>query len=366
MDLTYTDEQEAITLAAVAALQQVDRRAWPSTAAPPAEAVWDPRAWAHLAAADLLGLVLPETHGGSGRGLPDLCALLVEVGRSAARLPTGSLVTALALAQRGQSGPAVDRWASALAGGSVVMAVGSGEPRLQAETGTDGWAVHGVLPDVALVEETARVLAPAVAAAGELLVLVDPRAPGATVRSGPMVGSRPSAEIELGGVVVDTADVVSGPDPSAAAATWLRQVDVVAGAAVAAGTVEALVQATAGYVSTREQFGRPLGSFQAVAGQLADAHFLAESLRLAMWDAAEQVSDGTDRATVAVEVAGHWRAEATRRVTEVAQHLHGGVGVDVDGPVAALILAAIGAERHPSSGPEHLAALGDLVSAGAR
>jgi hypothetical protein len=93
------------------------------------------------------------------------------------------------------------------------------------------------------------------------------------------------------------------------------------------GVLERLLEMTAGYASERIQFGRPIGTFQAVAQRLADAFIDVEAVRLTMWQAALS----RERADIAV--AKFWAADAGHRVAHTAVHIHGGVGIDLDSPV---------------------------------
>ena len=107
---------------------------------------------------------------------------------------------------------------------------------------------------------------------------------------------------------------------------------VVLRCALGVGIAERALELTASYVSEREQFGRPLGSFQAVQQRAADAYIDVEAMRLTMLQAAWQIDAGLDPGH-AVEVARFWASEAGQRVVGTAQHLHGGMGADIDYPL---------------------------------
>ncbi|HZM81878.1 MAG TPA: acyl-CoA dehydrogenase family protein [Candidatus Limnocylindrales bacterium] len=93
------------------------------------------------------------------------------------------------------------------------------------------------------------------------------------------------------------------------------------------GVLERALEMTAAYACERVQFGRPIGTFQAVAQRLADAFIDVEAVRLTMWQAALSFSP-TD-----IAVAKFWAADAGHRVAHTAVHIHGGVGIDLDSPV---------------------------------
>lgn len=102
--------------------------------------------------------------------------------------------------------------------------------------------------------------------------------------------------------------------------------------AIGVGAAERALEITAAYTSQRHQFGKPLGSFQAVQQRAADAFIDVEAMRTTMWQAAWRISEGLG-AEHAVAVAKFWAAEGGQRVVSAAQHLHGGMGADIDYPL---------------------------------
>ena len=105
------------------------------------------------------------------------------------------------------------------------------------------------------------------------------------------------------------------------------------------GVVERALELTAEYAKTREQFGRPIGSFQAVAQRLADAYIDVEALRLTTFEAAWRLTEGLP-ASVELATAKFWAADAGHRVAHTAVHVHGGMGIDTDGPLHRYFVAA--------------------------
>ena len=114
--------------------------------------------------------------------------------------------------------------------------------------------------------------------------------------------------------------------------TVLRQT-AVALAAVQLGVTEGALAHAARYMREREQFGRPLGTFQAVQHQLADCYIQIDALRVTLWQAVADVDDAAPDAETAVLVAAWWAREGGLDVVHRVQHVHGGIGVDVDYPV---------------------------------
>jgi 3-oxocholest-4-en-26-oyl-CoA dehydrogenase beta subunit len=112
--------------------------------------------------------------------------------------------------------------------------------------------------------------------------------------------------------------------------------------AAQSGVIERALELTAEYARSRVQFGRPIGSFQAVAQRLADAYIDAEAVRLTMWQAAWLLAAGQSGPAVdaAVATAKFWAAEAGHRVAHTAVHVHGGLGIDMTYPVHRYFTAA--------------------------
>jgi alkylation response protein AidB-like acyl-CoA dehydrogenase len=119
---------------------------------------------------------------------------------------------------------------------------------------------------------------------------------------------------------------------------------------------------TAAYVSERVQFGRPLGTFQAVQQRVADAYIDVESIRATMWPAAWRLDQGRP-AGDAVAVAKFFAAEAGQRVIAAAQHLHGGIGVDMDYPLHRYTFWSKQVELALGGANRHLARLGKAMAA---
>ena len=133
--------------------------------------------------------------------------------------------------------------------------------------------------------------------------------------------------------------------------------------------MEAALAATAEYAREREQFSRPIGSFQAVAQRLADGYIDAQALSLTVTQAAWLMSGLAEtepgEATAAVEVAKFWAAEAGHRVAHTTVHVHGGVGLDTSHPVHRFFLRAKQNEFTLGNTPVLLDELGASLVAGA-
>ena len=133
--------------------------------------------------------------------------------------------------------------------------------------------------------------------------------------------------------------VVGGAD----AVKWLTTLQTLGRTAFQLGVLERALEMTAEYAREREQFDRPIGSFQAVAQRLADGYIDIKGLRLTLAQAAWRLSEDLP-ADLEVASAAFWAADAGHRVAHTTVHVHGGVGIDLDHPVHRYFLAAKQAE----------------------
>ena len=131
-----------------------------------------------------------------------------------------------------------------------------------------------------------------------------------------------------------TDDLLAGGDPARGheVLTWMLNRAWTGLCALQVGVTEAAVAQTAAYLNTREQFGRPLSTFQGTMLRAADAAIDTESIRVTMWQAAWRLDHGLD-AELAVSVASWFAAEAGQRAVFATQHLHGGMGADISYPI---------------------------------
>jgi alkylation response protein AidB-like acyl-CoA dehydrogenase len=145
--------------------------------------------------------------------------------------------------------------------------------------------------------------------------------------------------LRLDGVEVDRGRVVGGED----VVSWISTLDALGRSAFQLGVLDRGLQLTAEYARTREQFDRPIGSFQAVGQRLADGYIDVKGLRLTLTQAAWRLSEDLP-ADTEVATAAFWAADAGHRVAHTIVHVHGGVGIDIDHPVHRYFLAAKQAE----------------------
>jgi 3-oxocholest-4-en-26-oyl-CoA dehydrogenase beta subunit len=318
VDFTLTEQQEEVRSLAERLFQDratVDRV---KAAEASADGI-DLDLWAELARTGLVGLALPEEHGGGGLGLVELCLVLEQQGRVVAPVPLLATVTAaMAIAELG-SAEQRSTWLPRVAAGDAILTSGlEGSDTVSVDA---AGRLSGACPCLPAGHVADAVL---VAAGDGTLHLVDPAA--AAGREVAVTTSRErQAHLVLDGT---PAEPVGGPG----GAEWLRQRAMVGLCALQVGVGEAALRLAAGYTSHRQQFGKPLSTFQGVALKAADAYIAIQAMRATMWQAAWRLAEGLD-ADDAVLVAKWWAADGGHRVVHAAQHLHGGMGADVDYPV---------------------------------
>jgi alkylation response protein AidB-like acyl-CoA dehydrogenase len=179
-----------------------------------------------------------------------------------------------------------------------------------------------------------RVLIPAMLGDGVVIAAVDPTAEGVTVERAFTTNREIHPHLHLDGVKVGTDDLLAGGDPARGheVLTWILNRAWTGLCALQVGVTEAAVAQTAAYLNTREQFGRPLSTFQGTMLRAADAAIDTESIRVTMWQAAWRLDHGLD-AELAISVASWFASEAGQRAVFATQHLHGGMGADISYPI---------------------------------
>lgn len=371
MDFAFTEDQEA--LRQLARTIFTDHCGHEQLRAVEATADWFHRGlWAELAKARLLGAALPEDVGGSGLGFLELCLLLEEQGRAAAPVPLLPTLVLGALpidlfgseAQR-------KRWLPGVAAGEVILSAALSEsavddPRVILATATRdgaGWRLDGAKTCVPAAHLAARILVPA--RSGDAAVgmfLIDPQGAGVRLERDIATNGEPLFELRLDGAVAGADDVLGDPHGGGAIHAWTLQRALAGLCVTSAGVADAALRMTATYLTSRKQFGKPLATFQAVAQRAADAFIQVEGMRWTAWQAAWRLAEG-QAAAEDVAVAKFWAGEGGHFTTYAAQHLHGGMGLDLDYPVHRYFTWSKAIELSLGGSSQHLAALGAAMAA---
>ena len=346
MDFTFNEEQMAVQETVegiVAGLVTPDR----VEEIEATEDRFDRALWAELARADLLGLAVPTEFGGGGYGMVELALVLEGQGRSVAPIPLWATLVlgALPVAEFGSDAVKAELLPGVARGTTVLSAAladvagdlsvgGAGQPSVVAKRGADGVELSGTAFAVPSAHVADRVLGPASLDGGAVVAVVDPGAAGMTVERAVTTNREIHPHLHLDGVVVATGQLLAGGDAARGhdVIAWMLNRAWTGLCAIQVGVTEAAVAQTAAYLNGREQFGRPLSTFQGTKLRAADAAIDTESIRVTMWQAAWRLDNGLD-ADVAVSVASWFAAEAGQRAVFATQHLHGGMGADISYPI---------------------------------
>lgn len=370
MTLTFTEEQEELRASLRRFLTDKSPseavRAWMES-----EEGHDPAVWRQMAEQlGLQGLALPEEYGGAGGGPVELGIVLEEMGR--ALLPSPFFATVAlagqALAVSGDDA-AKSRWLPGIVDGSltgtIALSEESGSWRLEdvaatATTATgEGWTVSGTKMFVVDGHTADLLLVVARTDAGPGLFAVGSDAAGVT-------RSRLDAldlTRRLGRVDLDGAPAVRvGPDGDAT--EFLRKVldlAVVALAAEQVGGAQACLDTAVEYAKIRVQFGRPIGSFQAIKHKCADMLLQVEAARSATYHAASVAAEDSAELPVAAALSAAYCSEAYTHAAKENIQIHGGIGYTWEHDAHLYLKRAKSSEQLFGAPAAHRARLADLV-----
>jgi 3-oxocholest-4-en-26-oyl-CoA dehydrogenase beta subunit len=301
---------------------------------------FDSALWAKLKDADILSTTAPESLGGGGFGVLEQVAVLVALGRQMAAVPylESAVLAAGAIAEFGPQ-ELQQAWATPAINGERIVTVAldgdMGDGPVQATSAADSYRLTGARTQVFYAPVADAFLVPAETDSGVMVFLVTKDDSGVTVSNLDTTGHGSVGHLELRGVELGSDRIVGNED----ALSWLTTHNTLGRSAFQLGVLERALELTAEYAREREQFDRPIGSFQAVSSRLADGYIDIKALRLTVTQAAWRLSENLP-ADVDVNTAAFWAAEAGHRVAHTTVHVHGGVGIDTDHPVHRYFLAA--------------------------
>lgn len=296
--------------------------------------------WSKLIDADILSTAAPESIGGGGFGVLEQTAVLTALGRQLAAVPylESSVLAAGALATFG-SEALQKNWAVPAIGGATILTVAldgeMGQGPVQAAPEGTGFRLTGTRTQVTYAPVADAFLVPAETPSGVTVFLVTKGDAAVSVTALSTTGHGAVGHLELGGTTVDAARVIGGQE----VLDWLTVRAALGRSAFQLGVLERALELTALYAREREQFDRPIGSFQAVSARLADNYIDVKALRSTLTQAAWRLSEDLP-ADIDVAGAAFWAADAGHRVAHTAVHVHGGVGIDMDHPIHRYFLAA--------------------------
>lgn len=343
MDFNYTEEQQMLADTVerfVADAYPLEKRRQLAASA----LGFSEEYWRQFAEMGLLGLVVPEQHGGLASSAVETLIVMQALGRGLVLEPYWStgVVAARLLAMHGNADQQL-QWMPLIVDGSKRFALATFEPQARfdlthissrAERSSKGYVInarkavvlHAPSANVLLV--SARTSGAETDRHGITLFMVDAQAPGVSITSFPNIDGQRSAEVTLRDVSVDANAVVGRVDAGIEPLEYAIDVGLAGLCAEAVGCMEQLIAIAAEYLRSRRQFGRQIGTFQALQHRVAEMAIATEQARSAALLAAARVDDA-DRAQrrKAISAAKALVGRAGRTVGQLAVQLHGGMGM---------------------------------------
>ena len=286
--------------------------------------------WGLCRETGLHALAIPESAGGSGLGMTELMLVLQAQGRALGQVPLWRHQLAAATLATFAS-DAFPAWIEQAASGEVLLSLSldgiNAACGIELEATPNGavWQVNGRIAALPLAAQSGAALVPVLLHGQPRLMLLELQSPSVRLTPAVMTHGEAVADVQVEGLSVSHLLPVDALD-------WLEARAIAAQAALQLGVSQEQIRRTVDYVSERQQFERRIGSFQAVQMSMADAHIALEALRSSLWQLCYRLDAGLPAPSEALATA--WLAcEAGHRIGHVAQHVHGGIGVDLTYPI---------------------------------
>ncbi|MUL46237.1 acyl-CoA dehydrogenase [Mycobacterium sp. CBMA293] len=308
MDFTPSPEQQAVADVVTSVLER--------------ENTWDA-----LVSGGVVALAVPDRLGGDGLGLLEAATALTEIGRRGTTGPALAtiglaLVPLVDLATDAQQ----DRYLAGVAEGAVLSAAlneaGNQLPE-KPSTSYAGGKLSGTKIGVPYAETAQWLLV----TTDNGVVVVSPEAAGVTVTKTPTANGSDEYVVTFADVAVSDEDLLAGATVSRVNELALAMIG-----AFGAGLVAGALRLTADYTATREQFGRPLSTFQTVAAQLSEVYIASRTIALVSTSVVWRLSEGLDT-TEDLAILGYWLTSQAPPAMRLCHHLHGGMGMDITYPM---------------------------------
>ena len=282
-----------------------------------------------------LGLGLNEKYGGSGEDLYDLGILFERLGYHAAPLSlSGCLVDVAQTIQKFNNKESCNKILTSIIAGEIYTSAilepsnqDPENPETTAKIEDDQLIITGTKYLSEITSIAKSILISANSNKGVLLILVDTDQVKLTELSS--TANSPLFKVELDSVKVNKESIIHEQGRGLEALRYLIQLNMVMRSYIALGVTEKMTSLIAGYSSEREQFGRVIGTFQAVSHRAADCFIDLECLRLVNQQASINLNTNLDCENDAL-ISKIWAGDACHKISYSAQHLHGGMGVDKD------------------------------------
>ena len=303
--------------------------------------VYDDQLWSTLAEQGLLGITVPEAFGGSGLGFTELCLMLEEQGRRISPVPLySSLVLGVLPICEFGSNEQKEKYLAPLALGNLKLTAAIAElgipeavaGQVAASPKGDNWVLNGTLDCVPDAPVAGAIIVPAYNNGKLTLFIVDIDHTGLSIEAQSTSLGSNTGTLRLDGVELGADTILGEVNDGSRVMDWLELRAETAISALQLGVTEEALKRTAEFTCERKQFGVAIGSFQAVAMQAADTFIDVEAIRSIYWLALYKLSSGLD-ARAEVRCAKWYAADAGHRIVYRTQHLHGGIGADLEYPI---------------------------------
>lgn len=329
-----------------------------------------PALWAELSAARWPGLLVSEEHGGLGLSGTQAALVFEAMGRALAPGPfLSTAVLGAGAIELGGTAELHDRWLPSIAAGETVVTAAAIEEAagVEAVRWTGRFVLSGrarFVPDALLAD---RIVVGARTGSGPAatLFLVDARAPG--VRLEPhrtLDRTRRMATVVLEAVEALDEDRIGGEGEAASVAARIRPRALLASSAELLGIAQASLDIAVDYAKQREQFGRPIGSFQAMKHKLADLLVEIEMARALVESAAAALDERRDDAALATSAAKAFTSDLAVAVTSGLIQVYGGLGFTWDNDAHLFYRRAQATAALFGGGLAHRRIVGELLRGG--
>jgi alkylation response protein AidB-like acyl-CoA dehydrogenase len=296
----------------------------------------DAALWKEMTDQGWTGLTIPEEYGGLGLGLLELAVVSEEMGRACLTGPFLSTLFAAALIERAASPKQKAHYLEAIAAGELKATVALLEAdaswdldavKVKATRNNGNFQVSGkkfFVPDASVSD---LIVSVARNGDGHMLLPMDRGADGIELTAMPSMDmTRKLYEVAFNEAGVADSEVFGADGDARGALGQAIQIATVALSSEMVGGMQWVLDISVEYAKTRQQFGRPIGSFQAIQHQCADMLLMTESARSAVYHAAWTVSEGSPAAGTAVAIAKAYCSDAFREVCNRGVQIHGGIG----------------------------------------
>ncbi|MCH8050955.1 MAG: acyl-CoA/acyl-ACP dehydrogenase [Chloroflexi bacterium] len=301
---------------------------------------YSPDLWKKMAEQGWMGLIIPEDQGGAAMTICELVVLLEEFGRALVPGPFISTVVlgAVPIMEAGTDEQKA-QYLPKIAAGETIMTMALTEPSakwtadgvtLEAKKDGSDYVLNGTklfVPDAHVTDY--MVVVARTGGKGEdgiTLFIVDSKSDGIKFEQLKTIAADKQSEVIFDNVKVPAANVLGSEGKGWEIVEKVSRVATVAACAYLVGLSQMDFDTTLNYAKERVQFGRPIGSFQAIQHKLADAVIDVDGSRFITYKAAWSLAEGEDDADLMISMAKAWASDASRRVVAHGQQIHGGIG----------------------------------------